>query len=133
MWPRTATSFGMPTALDGLLGRRTTSQRAAIGTEVRCWKKSWLTKPLTSLFLFPGGLDTDEPWQGTWSGGVFVECVGQPEEEAVSATTVGPARPKEESRQEDTKSDNSRGQIVSPHLWLFAFARHGKALTFDLE
>lgn len=26
-----------------------------------------------------GGLDTSEPWQGQWNGGVLVECVGRPD------------------------------------------------------
>ena len=29
---------------------------------------------------FTGGLDTSEPWQGQWNGGVLVECVGRPEQ-----------------------------------------------------
>ena len=29
-------------------------------------------------FLISGGLDSAEPWQGRWSGGVLVECVGSP-------------------------------------------------------
>ena len=28
---------------------------------------------------FLGGLDTSEPWQGEWNGGVLVECVGRPD------------------------------------------------------
>ena len=28
---------------------------------------------------FLGGLDTSEPWQGRWNGGVLVECVGRAE------------------------------------------------------
>ena len=29
--------------------------------------------------LFLGGLDTAEPWQGRWAGGILVECVGNPD------------------------------------------------------
>ena len=27
-----------------------------------------------------GGLDTAEPWQGRWAGGILVECVGNQDE-----------------------------------------------------
>ena len=37
-------------------------------------KSSWNNQPFT------GGLDTSEPWQGQWNGGVLVECVGRPEQ-----------------------------------------------------
>ena len=30
------------------------------------------------FYFLPGGLDTSEPWQGEWNGGVLVECVGRP-------------------------------------------------------
>ena len=30
-------------------------------------------------YYFLGGLDTSEPWQGEWNGGVLVECVGRPD------------------------------------------------------
>ena len=31
------------------------------------------------IYYFLGGLDTSEPWQGEWNGGVLVECVGRPD------------------------------------------------------
>ena len=34
---------------------------------------------------FTGGLDTSEPWQGQWNGGVLVECVGRPEQSRTEA------------------------------------------------
>ena len=30
--------------------------------------------------MITGGLDTAEPWQGRWAGGILVECVGNREE-----------------------------------------------------
>ena len=33
-----------------------------------------------------GGLDTDEPWQGRWEGGVLVECHGEPERKGQDQT-----------------------------------------------
>jgi hypothetical protein len=33
---------------------------------------------LTKIDCLTGGLDTKEPWQGQWNGGVLVECVGRP-------------------------------------------------------
>ena len=44
--------------------------------------------------FFSGGLDTSEPWQGQWNGGVLVECVGRPEKsrpEAQVNPNQGPA------------------------------------------
>ena len=29
------------------------------------------------LFTYLGGLDTSEPWQGNWNGGVLIECLGK--------------------------------------------------------
>ena len=30
--------------------------------------------------MITGGLDTAEPWQGRWAGGILVECVGNRDE-----------------------------------------------------
>ena len=30
--------------------------------------------------MITGGLDTAEPWQGRWAGGILVECVGNQDE-----------------------------------------------------
>ena len=35
--------------------------------------------------LISGGLDTAEPWQGRWAGGVLVECVGTPDNKKVES------------------------------------------------
>ena len=40
------------------------------------------------FFSFPGGLDTDEPWQGRWEGGVLVECHGEQERKGQDKTNV---------------------------------------------
>ena len=73
-----------------------------------------------SLFLFLlGGLDTEEPWQGTWSGGVFVECVGKQEgEEPASVTRPVTPPPKQQQqansrvppKQQQTSVESSEGQ-----------------------
>ena len=51
------------------------------------WHRSKLDKSLVDDVTnsswnqpFTGGLDTSEPWQGQWNGGVLVECVGRPEQ-----------------------------------------------------
>lgn len=40
------------------------------------------------FFFLPGGLDTDEPWQGRWEGGVLVECHGEQERKGQDKTDV---------------------------------------------
>ena len=72
--------------------------------------------------LYPtGGLDTAEPWQGTWSGGVFVECVGKQEnDEPKTPTTAArpaaqaqqpPRQPQQQPQQQQQPSPNdSQGQ-----------------------
>ena len=39
-----------------------------------------------NFFSIPGGLDTDEPWQGRWEGGVLVECHGEQERKGQDRT-----------------------------------------------
>ena len=39
-----------------------------------------------NFFSIPGGLDTDEPWQGRWEGGVLVECHGEQERKGQDKT-----------------------------------------------
>ena len=38
------------------------------------------------IFSSSGGLDTDEPWQGRWEGGVLVECHGEQERKGQDKT-----------------------------------------------
>ena len=76
--------------LDGQSERKHTSRRAAIGTEVSLIfpnRKGCIVYTGGKLyffiyakpkFLISGGLDSKEPWQGQWNGGVLVECIGRP-------------------------------------------------------
>ena len=84
MSQKTGTFFGTLMALDGVLAKKNIWPLAAIGTEV--WKKA--TKKFQGqkfkIFEILGGLDTSEPWQGRWNGGVLVECVGRAEPPAQS-------------------------------------------------
>ena len=86
---RTGTSSGTLGAWDGQSERKHTSRRAAIGTEVSLiFPKSiklklnyffiYFYKTAKPKFLISGGLDSKEPWQGQWNGGVLVECIGRP-------------------------------------------------------
>ena len=54
--------------------------------------------------LISGGLDSTEPWQGRWSGGVLVECVGKPNPSAA---------PESNKNNRPTSSDS--GQIKKTH------------------
>ena len=54
-----------------------------------------------------GGLDTDEPWQGRWEGGVLVECHGEQERKGQSKTdgqTAGRTSDESDSEQESHPS-----------------------------
>ena len=39
-----------------------------------------LTPKLINSSIILGGLDSAEPWQGRWAGGILVECVGRQDE-----------------------------------------------------
>jgi hypothetical protein len=68
---------------------------------------------LTFDLCLIGGLDTAEPWQGTWSGGVFVECVGKQENEQpkTPAAAARPAAQAQQPPQQQQPSPNdSQGQ-----------------------
>ena len=78
MCPRIGTSFGTLMVLVGALGNKNTWHPEVIGIEVG--KRNKIVQAFGFVQCeFLGGLDTSEPWQGRWNGGVLVECVGRAE------------------------------------------------------
>ena len=57
-----------------------------------------------------GGLDTAEPWQGRWAGGILVECVGNQDESSRGTSN--------RNRQPQTTAVQNTGQmqILEDHL-----------------